>query len=77
MQWALGLRVAMIDTDDTAVFLGGTPGELTDISAVLNAFYHGHACKTQVEYTLQDVQPDGAIPDATNHIIRVQFQLLF
>lgn len=76
MQWALGLRVSMAETDDTAAFLGGTAGDATEISAVLNAFYHGHACKTQVEYTMQDLNPDLG-SDQSNHIIRVQFQVLF
>jgi hypothetical protein len=76
VQWGFGLRLNMIDTDDTAVFLGGTAGEITEITAVADAFYHGHACKTQIELTLQDADPDGAASQ-TNQIFRVQFQLLF
>lgn len=78
MQWGLGLRVSMIDTDDTAALLGGTAGKQTDVSVVADAFYHGHACKTQFEYTLQDVDIDGGgAADSTNHLFRIQFQLLF
>lgn len=85
MQWGFGLRVCMVENDNgnngTVDFLtgtqgiGSTPGEVTEISAVLNAFYHGHACKTQIEYTFQDVDPDGATSGMTNHILRVGFQI--
>lgn len=79
LQWGLGLRIGQAETKDSAAFfassLGGT-GDVMEISAVVNAFYHGHNCKTQLEYTWQDVNPDGAT-DSTNHIIRVAFQLAF
>jgi hypothetical protein len=92
IQWGFGLRASMVETDDggsvgatTGVdFLtgtagiGGVLGEVTEISAVLNAFYHGHACKTQIEYTFQDVDPDAvASSSVTNHILRIAFQLEF
>ena len=81
LQWGFGLRVNSIETDDTNTFmtfagLGTAPGDVMEISAVANAFHHGHACKTQFEYTLQEVNPDTGV-DSTNHIVRVQFQLLF
>ena len=89
MQWGFGVRVNQISSDDPTSFLntglpGGTgpltgfnvKGDVTEISAVVDAFYHGHACKTQVEYTWQNVNPDAGA-DATNNILRVQFQLLF
>lgn len=82
IQWGFGLRFNLNETDDTVTFLtgmqgiGATPGECTEITAVANAFYHGHACKTQLEYTWQDVAPDAG-GDTTNHIFRVAFQLLF
>jgi hypothetical protein len=81
MQWGFGVRVNSIETDDTNTFmtfagLGTTPGEVMEYTAVANAFYHGHACKTQFEYTLQDVDPDAGV-GSTNHIVRIQFQLLF
>lgn len=82
IQWGLGLRFNQINTDNTVNFLTGSPGlmgapgDVTEISAVVNAFYHGHACKTQFEYTWQDVGPDAG-SDMTNHLFRIQFQLLF
>lgn len=48
MQWAFGLRYSVVDLTDA----GGD--ETTDISAVANAFYHGHACKTQLEVTMRE-----------------------
>lgn len=89
VQWGIGVRINQVDTDTTNSIVGAyngsttglaggalAAGDVMEISAVLNAFYHGHACKTQVEYTFQDVNPDGGSSD-TNHIFRVQFQLLF
>lgn len=77
VQWGFGLRYSFVETDDTSNFLGGGfTGEVSEISAVLNAFYRGHSCKTQVEYTFQDISPDGG-GDQSNHILRVQFQLVF
>ena len=89
IQWGFGARVNMIDADDASTATGvfqtipglgatgsGTGGDVTELSFVADAFYHGHAAKTQIEYTWQDVNPDAGSSD-TNHIIRVQFQLLF
>ncbi|MCA8963391.1 MAG: hypothetical protein H6838_03850 [Planctomycetes bacterium] len=82
MQWGFGLRYNGVATDDTVTYftglqgIGAAPGDASEITAVVNAFYHGHACKTQLEYTWQDVQPDAG-GDTTNHIFRVAFQLLF
>lgn len=82
IQWGFGARVNMVDTDDTSSFFTTIPGlttsagDVTELSFVADAFYHGHAAKTQIEYTWQDVNPDAGSSD-TNHIIRVQFQLLF
>ena len=80
------LRASMIETDNGdngsvsyltgAAGIGGVDGDATEISAVVNAFYHGHAAKTQFEYTLQDVSMTGGT-DATNHILRIGFQLMF
>jgi len=86
MQWGFGLRACMVETDEGATGsgvdyltgtqgIGGVLGDVTEISAVLNAFYHGHNCKTQFEYTFQDVEPDGAASSATNHILRIAFQI--
>jgi hypothetical protein len=82
MQWGFGLRYGMIDTDSTVTYLigipglAGSPGDVSELTVGVNAFYHEHALKTQLDYTMQDVNPDvGA--DATNHIFRIQFTLLF
>lgn len=80
MEWGLGLRLAMIDTDNTSQYLTGINGsggfKTTEVSAVVDAFYHGHAAKTQVEYTWQKVDIDAG-GDSNNHIIRIQFNLQF
>jgi hypothetical protein len=85
MQWGFGIRINQINGDDPTSFLNtGLPvvggfnvkGDVTELSAVVDAFYHSHACKTQVEYTWQNVNPDAGA-DQTNNILRVQFQLLF
>lgn len=85
IQWGLGLRICMVEGDagnnGTVDYVGGallsTEADITEISAVLNAFYHSHACKTQIEYTWQDVDPSGGASSATNHILRVGFQIEF
>ncbi len=87
IQWGLGLRYNMIETDEGAVGsgvdyltgaqgIGATLGDATEISVVVNAFYHGHACKTQIEWTMQDLEPTGGA-DTTNHLLRIGFQLEF
>jgi hypothetical protein len=78
IQWGFGARVNMIDTDGggNVSGLNADAGDVTEISLVANAFYHGHAAKTQIELTQQDVSVDGD-PDSTNYIVRVQFQILF
>lgn len=88
VQWGLGVRYNYIETDDgtpgsgvdfltAAQGIGSDLGECTELSVVLNAFYHGHACKTQIEYTMQDVEAEVANFDRTNHLVRVAFQLEF
>ncbi|MEO6596295.1 MAG: porin [Planctomycetota bacterium] len=87
VQWGLGLRFNRLENDigNNAFVdfltgmqgIGSTPGDANEITAVLNAFYHGHACKTQLEYTFQDVDPDGTGSSTTNHIFRIGFQLQF
>jgi hypothetical protein len=67
MQWAFGLRYSVVDLTDA----GGD--ETTDISLVANAFYHGHACKTQFEVTQREYD----LSDDTDYIIAVAFQLIF
>jgi hypothetical protein len=81
IQWGLGIRYSMVESDNgnngAVNFVGaGAAGDLSEVSIVINAFYHGHACKTQIEYTMQDVEPTGGV-DTTNHLLRVGFQLEF
>lgn len=67
LRYALGLRYSFVDATE----LGGD--EQTDISVVLDALYHGHNCKTQLEVTKRDL--DAA--DTTDYILGVAFQLVF
>jgi hypothetical protein len=84
LQWGLGLRYSMAENDagdnGTVNYLTGgfgpVEGEISEISVVANAFYHGHSCKTQLEWTLQDLDPTVG-SSLTNHIFRVAFQLEF
>jgi hypothetical protein len=83
IQWGLGLRYSMAESDagdNGAVnYIGGPSAvefDVSEITAVVNAFYHGHSCKTQFEWTLQEVEPTGS-SSLTNHIFRVAFQLEF
>jgi len=83
IQWGFGARFNMLENDTTATFTSGLTAiggvanaEATEITLVANAFYHGHAAKTQLEYTWQDLDM-GTAGDATNHIMTVAFQLLF
>jgi hypothetical protein len=68
IQWGFGARYTVVDTSD---LVGGD--EVTDISLIANAFYHGHACKTQFEVTQREYDSN----DDTDYIIAVAFQLLF
>jgi hypothetical protein len=87
IQWGFGARINMMETDEGAAGsgvanitglsgIGAVDGEATEFTLVANAFYHGHAAKTQIEYTFQDVDM-GTLGDATNHILTIAFQLLF
>ncbi len=73
MQWGFGARYNMVDAENNAAFNAVVNGEVSEISLVANAFYHGHGAKTQIEYTIQDEDVSGD----TNNILRIQFQLLF
>jgi len=88
VQWGLGLRVNEVETDDdndgTVNFLTGGIGISSDlgtvreISLVVNAFYHGHSCKTQLELTHQSIDFDAGGPsDRDNILARIGFQLEF
>jgi hypothetical protein len=50
--------------------------DVSEISLVANAFYHGHSCKTQLEWTIQDVEPTGG-SSSTNNVFRIAFQVEF
>jgi hypothetical protein len=60
----------------TNTSLGGIEADVSEITFVADAFYHGHACKTQFEWTIQDVNPTGG-NNITNNIFRIGFQLEF
>ncbi len=85
-RWGVGLRVGQVSSDNgnngTVNYvtglqgLGAAEGDSTEITVVVDAFYHGHAAKSQIEYTFQDVDFSTG-NDPTNHILRVGFQLLF
>jgi phosphate-selective porin len=87
IQWGFGLRYSFIETDEGAATsgvryltggqgIGSTLGEVAEISAVINAFYHSHACKTQIDYTIQDIEPDSG-SGWTNNLLRIGFQIQF
>lgn len=87
IQWGFGIRFSAIELDagnNAALnFIGsgagnGTSavGDVSEISAVVNAFYHGHNCKTQLELTSQEAEPTG-LPSRTNLIVRIGFQIEF
>jgi phosphate-selective porin len=67
MRWALGLRYSSVDATEN----GGD--ETNDISLVVNALYHGHNCKTQLEFT----SSDNKTADTTDTIVALAFQLVF
>lgn len=75
LQWAVGVRYSFVDTTDSTSL---PTDEVTDISVVVNALYHGHNCKTQFEVTKRDNDPEAAgSKDTTDYIIGVGFQLVF
>lgn len=87
VRWGAGLRFDEIHTDegapgsDVAVLggvpgLGATAGRLREATAIVDAFCHGHAAKVQFEYTLQRADGDDG-SSATNHLLRIAFQLTF
>lgn len=80
LRWGFGLRASEVESDGGGgavdyLFAGIPEGTVREISVVVNAFYHGHACKTQFEITHQDIDFDGAVTDLENIIARIGFQL--
>lgn len=86
IQWGFGVRVNETETDaggnGTVDFLTGVQGigtglgTVREYSIVANAFYHGHNCKTQIEFTRQEVDIDGgSASDRDNNLIRIGFQI--
>ncbi|HLQ37845.1 MAG TPA: hypothetical protein VK348_08595 [Planctomycetota bacterium] len=85
MQWGLVGRISMISADNTSTVLNvmgpqGSQGglfaneDVTELTAGVNAFYHGHACKTQFNYTYQDRNLSVGT-DQKNHILQIMFQI--
>ena len=64
IQWGFGARYSSYDVAGVTT---------DDISLVANAFYHGHACKTQFEVTQREI--DGVSDEEL--LLTVAFQLLF
>jgi len=81
-RWGGALRITSVSVDDapvvglTGTSLGAASGDIFEIGFGVNAFYKKHNMKTQVNYTLQQVEPDGAA-DRDNHIIDIMFTLIF
>jgi hypothetical protein len=75
IQWGFGVRLGQMDLTETGgAAVGRMLGdEVTDIALVANAFYHGHACKTQIEL----LQRDYDTADVTDYQISLAFQLVF
>lgn len=91
-QWGFGGRVSMVDLDDANPILmpvssmaggatslaGFSQGTVMELQAMVSAYYHKHALRTQVVYTYQDVDSDNAgAADSQNHGIDILFTLLF
>jgi hypothetical protein len=83
VQWAGGARLSGVHVTD--VDAGANPilwaaalGEATiiEFQVVASAFYSGHNLKTQIGYTLQNVDPDVG-NSATNHVFELQSQIIF
>lgn len=71
VQWGFGARYTMATEES----LTAADTDTSEFAVVVNAFYHGHAAKTQIELARQDVEQGNV--DASANIIRVQFQILF
>lgn len=81
-QWGFGGRFSMLNLDDanqavlTLTPLGASEGEITELTVVVSNYYRKHNLKTQLSWTLQNVDPQGA-NSATNHILEMQVTFAF
>jgi hypothetical protein len=77
MQWGVGVRYSSVELVDVATT--NTDLSANEFSIVANAFYHGHACKTQIELTTVDTDNSSSATSSTDndYLVRVQFQLMF
>ncbi|MBL8724973.1 MAG: hypothetical protein JNK49_13065 [Planctomycetes bacterium] len=80
LRWGVGLRYSDLRGDeiDPTTLDGGTPlqnARIREVSAVVNAFYHGHSCKTQFEMTRQQLRIGG--DSDWNNLFGVFFQVVF
>ena len=89
-QYGIGARWSMVTLDDpnpallARPSLGGTSslvsvlgatGDISEGSIGVNAYYHKHKLKSQLNYIYQDVSPDGGGSDLTNHGLDLMFTL--
>ncbi|MCY2957730.1 MAG: hypothetical protein NT107_11915 [Planctomycetota bacterium] len=76
MQWGVGVRYSSVELVNVATT--NTDVSANEFSIVANAFYHGHACKTQIELTTVDTDNSNTTGSTDNdYLVRVQFQLMF
>ena len=84
VQWGFGLRYSMTDLQGNdaggPTFILSDPdnlnGTISDVSVVATAFYTGHNAKTQIQYSMGEIDPDEG--DSTDvDQISVLFTLVF
>ena len=91
-QWGFAGRWAMIKADDPNTALAPRPslpgtgfgpgaigpatGDMSEGTVGINAYYHKHKLKTQLNYVYQDISLDSGA-DFTNNGIDIMFTLLF
>lgn len=89
-QWGAAVRYAMLKFDDANIALApmgslsgmgtgyGYQGDVSELTVGINAYYHKHKLKTQLNYVYQDISPDAGFgADLTNSGVDVMFTLLF
>lgn len=90
-QWGFGARIATLSFDDPAMLSVGTSvpgsgpafatfvqGEVTEISGVINAYYHEHKLKSQLVVSHQTVDADAGFgADSDNVAVDVMATLWF